>query len=76
MDPIQKAVPPVCGGAQLNYKAIPIFGNIKSDLVSQKRASFVFVAAFLFPNLAGKIKSAFGGQTSFVFVLCFFSFQD
>ena len=34
---------------QLNYitaRAIPTFGNIKSDLVWQKRTSFVFVSSF------------------------------
>ena len=35
---------------KLNYitvRAIPPFGNIKSDLVWQKRGSFVFVSGFV-----------------------------
>ena len=49
---------------QLNYitaRAIPTFGNIKSDLVWQEREHHLSLfQVLLFPNLVGKTKSAFG----------------
>ena len=55
---------------QLNYitaGAVPTFGNIKSDLVWQRRGSFIFVSGFVISKLYSKDKKCIRRASS-VFV--------